>query len=200
MIREINYDHLFESQKQYRLLLDCMAKPGVIANIDADINAPDGLNKTSALVGFALLNSDVTFCNILNQEALDTYFIINTSASPAESDVADFIFVNGDNPDTEKVSVAKIGLPAYPESGAFIIIDVNQISASPLQGGIQLTLEGPGVKDTKDIYVEGLSTELLEAILERNIEYPLGVDTIITDKNGAVCCIPRSNKFKYQEL
>ncbi|MEM1002998.1 MAG: phosphonate C-P lyase system protein PhnH [Bacteroidota bacterium] len=200
MIRETNYDHLFESQKQYRLLLDCMAKPGVIANLDADINVPDGLNKTSALVGFALLNSDVSFCNTINQEVLDTYFIINTSASPAESDVADFIFVNGEKPDVKKVSMAKIGLPAYPESGAFIIIDVKQISDSPLQDGVKLMLEGPGVKDTKDIYVGGISTELLEVILERNIEYPLGVDTIITDKNGAVCCIPRSNKFKYQEL
>ena len=200
MIRETNYDHLFESQKQYRLLLDCMANPGVIANLDADINVPDGLNKTSALVGFALLNSDVSFCNTINQEVLDTYFIINTSASPAESDVADFIFVNGEKPDVKKVSMAKIGLPAYPESGAFIIIDVKQISDSPLQDGVKLMLEGPGVKDTKDIYVGGISTELLEVILERNIEYPLGVDTIITDKNGAVCCIPRSNKFKYQEL
>ena len=199
MIRETNYDHLFESQKQYRLLLDCMAKPGVIANLDADINVPDGLNKTSALVGFALLNSDVSFCNTINQEVLDTYFIINTSATPAESDVADFIFVNGEKPDVKKVSMAKIGLPAYPELGAFVIIDVKQISASPLQGGVKLMLEGPGVKDTKDIYVGGISIELLEVILERNIEYPLGVDTIITDKSGAVFCIPRSNKFKYQE-
>ena len=200
MIRETNYDHLFESQKQYRLLLDCMAKPGVIAKLDSDINVPDGLNKASALVAFALLNSDVCFCNTMNQEALNAYFITNTSASPAESDVADFIFVNGAKPDVKKVSVAKMGLPAYPESGAFIIIDVKQISDSPLQDGVKLMLEGPGVKDTKDIYVGGISTELLEVILERNIEYPLGVDTIITDKNGAVCCIPRSNKFKYQEL
>ena len=199
MIRETNYDHLFESQKQYRLLLDCMAKPGVIAKLDSDINVPDGLNKASALVAFALLNSDVCFCNTMNQEALNAYFITNTSASPAESDVADFIFVNGAKPDVKKVSVAKIGLPAYPESGAFIIIDADQISESPLQDAIKFVLAGPGVKETKDIYVVGISTALLEAILERNVEYPLGVDTIITDKSGAVFCMPRSNKFKYQE-
>lgn len=200
MIREINYDHLFESQKQYRTILDCMAKPGIIATLDSDITVPNEINKASALVGFALMNSDVTFNNSYSQEEdINSYFLLNTSSAPAEANEADFIYISGTNNNTNAIDVAKEGLPEYPEHGAFVIIDTNKISETTLENGIKITLDGPGVKNTKDVYIDGLSTEILEALAEKNIEYPLGVDTIFTDKEGAILCMPRSNKFKYSE-
>lgn len=201
MIREINYDHLFESQKQYRTILDCMAKPGILATLNADINVPSEINKASVLVGFALMNSDVTFNNSYNQEEeINSYLFLNTSSSPAEASEADFIFISGTHKNTNAIDNAKQGLPEYPEHGAFVIIDTNKISETTLENGLKITLEGPGVKNTKEVYVEGLSSEILEALAEKNIEYPLGVDTIFTDKEGTILCMPRSNKFKYSEL
>lgn len=199
MIRETNYDHLFESQKQYRIILDCMSKPGVIANLDSDINVPNEMNKASALVGFALMNSDVTFYNSFDKEEINSYFLINTSSSPAEADQADFMFLSGNQKDVQAINEAKYGLPEYPERSVFIIVDTNSISEKPLETGIKITLDGPGVNGTKDIYVTGLSGVILDAISEKNIEYPLGVDTIFTDKEGTIFCLPRSNKFNYSE-
>lgn len=200
MIRETHYDHLFESQKQFRLLLDCMSKPGLVANLDSPIKVPDGLNKASALVGFALLNGDVTFCATVNEEHLNSYFIVNTLAKPADADQVDFIFLNGEQPDLAVLNAAKTGLPEYPENGASIVIDVQSISTDTIEGGTELTLEGPGVDGQKTVYLQGLSASLLDALQELNIEYPLGVDTFFTDKNGTVMCLPRSNKFKFQEV
>ncbi|MFV0248101.1 MAG: phosphonate C-P lyase system protein PhnH [Tenacibaculum sp.] len=201
MIREINYDHLFESQKQYRTILYCMANPGVIAILDADINVPNEVNKASALVGFALMNSDVSFNNSYSQEdEINYYFLLNTSSSPTEVHKADFIFISGTRENTNVIDQAKSGLPEYPEHGAFIIIDTKKISETALKNGIKITLDGPGVKNTKDVYVDGLSTEILTALTKKNLEYPLGVDAIFTDKEGTILCIPRSNKFKYSEL
>lgn len=201
MIREINYDHLFQSQKQYRMLLDCMAKPGVIAILDADITMPTAINKASVLIGFALMNSDVTFYNNYDQEEeINKYFLLNTSSSPTELSKADFIFVSGKQENINVIDNAKSGLPEYPELGAFVVIDVDHISETLLDGKVKITLEGPGVKNTKDIYLAGISITILEALTEKNIEYPLGVDIIFTDKQGAVLCIPRSNKFKYSKI
>ena len=201
MIREINYDHLFQSQKQYRTLLDCMAKPGVIAVLDADITTPTAINKASVLIGFALLNSDVTFYNDYNQkEEINSYFLLNTSSAPAEVSNADFIFISGKQENTNAIDNAKSGLPEYPEQGAFVVIDVDTIADTLLDSGVVITLEGPGVKDTIEIYVAGISIAILEAVAEKNIEYPLGVDTIFADKQGAIFCIPRSNKFKYSKI
>lgn len=199
MIREINYDHLFESQRQYRTILDCMAKPGILATLDANINVPNNINKASALIAFALMNSDVTFNNSYTQE-IDTYFLLNTSSSPAEANQADFIFISGTQENTSPIDKAKSGLPEYPEHGAFVVIDTEKISETTLENGMKLTLEGPGVETTKELYIKGLSTEILEALTEKNIEYPLGVDTIFTDKEGVMFCMPRSNKFNYSQL
>jgi len=200
MIREINYDHLFESQKQYRIILDCMAKPGIIAVLDADINTPNEINKASVLVGFALMNSDVTFNNSYTlKEEINSYFLLNTSSSPAEADQADFIFISGTQENTDVIEQAKLGLPEYPEHGAFVVVDTTKISKTILENGVKITLEGPGIKDAENVYIEGLSTTILDALAEKNIEYPLGVDVIFTDKQGAILCMPRSNKFKYSE-
>lgn len=200
MIREINYDHLFESQKQYRIILDCMAKPGTIAVLDADINTPNEINKASVLVGFALMNSDVTFNNSYTlKEEINSYFLLNTSSSPVEADHADFIFISGTQENTDVIEQAKLGLPEYPEHGAFVVIDTTKISKTILENGVKITLEGSGVKDTENVYIEGLSTTILDALAGKNIEYPLGVDVIFTDKQGAILCMPRSNKFKYSE-
>ncbi|GAB1857640.1 phosphonate C-P lyase system protein PhnH [Flavobacteriaceae bacterium MHTCC 0001] len=201
MIRETHYDHLFESQKQYRTILDCMSKPGITAMLDADINVPNEINKASVLVGFALMNSDVTFNNSYAQEEeINTYLLLNTSSSPAEAHQADFIFISGVQENTEAIDQAKSGLPEYPEHAAFVVVDTTKISENVLNKGVKITLEGPGVKHTKDVYMEGLSTTILDAIAEKNIEYPLGVDIIFTDKEGTILCMPRSNKFKYSEL
>lgn len=201
MIRETNYDHLFESQKQYRTILDCMSKPGITAILDADISVPKEINKASVLVGFALMNSEVTFNNSFTQEKeINSYFLLNTMSSPSEAYEADFIFISGTEDNIKFIDLAKVGLPEYPELGAFVIIDTVKISEIPLKNGLKITLEGPGVKTTKDIYIEELPVTVLDALAKKNIEYPLGVDVIFTDKNGTILCMPRSNKFKYSEL
>lgn len=200
MIRETNYDHLFESQKQYRTILDCMSKPGTLAILDADINGPKEINKASILVGFALLNNDVTFYNSHTQkEEINTYLSLNTASSFSEIKEADFIFTSGLESNISAIDQAKSGLPEYPEHGAFLIIDTAKISEKALENGFKITLKGPGVKNTKDIFIEGLSQETLDALAEKNIEYPLGVDIIFTDLKGVILCIPRSNKFKYSK-
>lgn len=201
MIRETNYDHLFESQTQYRTLLDAMAKPGTIIKLESDIQPPTGIHTASALVGFILMNSDVTFhVAHIEMSELNTYFIVNTSSSPAEADTADFIYISGAQENKETIARAKWGEPEYPELGAFVIIDVDHIAAEAFPKGKKITLSGPGVLDHKTIYIDNLNDVLLSAIQEKNIEFPLGIDVIIADRAGHVVCIPRSNKINHQEI
>lgn len=200
MIRETTYDHLHESQTQYRMILDAMSKPGVIHTLSSQITPPAPMLPASAIVGMVLMNSDVTFFQCFDSLDVENYFIINTAASPSPVDEADFIFMSGLSPNGESIDLAKPGFPEYPEHGAFIVIDTMEISEAPSDIGVKLNLKGPGVKGEKEVYIVGLSTLLLDSILDKNQEYPLGVDTILTDKNGHILCIPRSNSFTYQAL
>jgi alpha-D-ribose 1-methylphosphonate 5-triphosphate synthase subunit PhnH len=196
MIRELTYDPVFDAQTHFRLLMDSMARPGKLNVLNGvTIDPPALLNPASALVGLSLLNTDVSYYAAENADGIADYFVTNTASRPALVDVADFIFLRG-NQDSETLIEAKIGTLSYPETNAFVVIDVETISAEPMPDSLALTLTGPGVKGETTVFVRGLNPDLLRTIRNKNAEYPLGLDTILTDSTGQICCIPRSNQFR----
>jgi alpha-D-ribose 1-methylphosphonate 5-triphosphate synthase subunit PhnH len=195
MIRELTYDPVFDAQMHFRLLMDSMARPGKRNTLNSvTIAPPASLNPASALTGLALLNADVTYFAAQNADEITDYFVTNTASRPASIDEADFVFLPG-NHDAEFLQEAKIGTLSYPETNAFVVIDVEIISDEPITDALPITLVGPGVKGQITVFIRGLNPDLLLAIREKNAEYPLGLDTILTDRNDQILCIPRSNQF-----
>ncbi len=195
MIRELTYDPVFDAQTHFRLLMDSMARPGKLNVLNGVMIAPPAsLNPASALVGLALLNADVTYYATENAGVIADYFVTNTASRPAPVDVADFVFLPG-NQASETLTEAKIGTLSYPETNAFVVIDVETISAEPTPDSVPITLAGPGVNGETRVFVRGLNPDLLLTIRQKNVEYPLGLDTILTGKDNKICCIPRSNQF-----
>jgi len=76
-------------------------------------------------------------------------------------------------------------------------------SPGPLAGALRLTFEGPGVDGTTVLFVRGLNPDLLLALLARNAEFPMGIDTLLTFKNesGAPCVIgiPRTTRVSWEQ-
>lgn len=195
MIRELTYDPVFDAQTHFRLLMDSMARPGKLNTLNGvTITPPTSLNPASALVGLALLNADVTYYAAENAAVIADYFVTNTTSHPAPVELADFVFLRG-NQASEALEDAKVGTLSYPETNAFVVIDVETISPEPMPDSLALTLIGPGVKGETTVFVRGLNPDLLLTIRQKNAEYPLGLDTILTDSTGQICCIPRSNQF-----
>lgn len=201
MIRETAYDEVFDAQAHFRLIMDSMARPGKINVLNGvSINPPAALNRASAVVGLALLNADVSYyvSEHADPTGVAAYFVVNTSSQAASADEADFLFLTGtENPD--QLDQAKTGTLAYPDTSAFVVIDVTAISSTP-RPGLMLTLAGPGVNGSKTVFVDGLNSDLLDTLSQKNAEYPLGVDTILTDANDQIICIPRSVRIKYESV
>jgi alpha-D-ribose 1-methylphosphonate 5-triphosphate synthase subunit PhnH len=198
MIRETNYDQIHDAQKHFRLIMDAFARPGKIIQLnDITINSPDNLNTASALVGLGLLNNDVKFFSSKNQEEINNFFLMNCSSYSTSPDKAEFIFLDG-NSSTEYIEKALEGEPEYPENGASIIIDLESISATPVSGAVKLNLQGPGVDGQSTVYLKNISIDILKCLQEKNNEFPLGVDTILTDTDGNLIAIPRSSKISWQ--
>lgn len=197
MIREINYNEVFDAQIHFRTILDCMSRPGKVNHIgEIKIQTPAEWHPASALVAFALLNRDVTFYANNNSQIIAEYLTVNTSANPTAVNKADFVFINGlDN--GEVLLNTNIGVLEYPEKSATVIIDVENIYDVPKDQTHEIILQGPGVETEKRVYVRNISSSILEALKEQNSEYPLGVDVILTDREGNIMCIPRSNNFSW---
>lgn len=198
METELNYDIVFDAQQHFRLLLDSMSRPGKINTFaPLEILPPDGLNQAAALTGFALLNPDVTyFIAGHNSNDIATYLLINTSAQQAVAEEADYIFLP-ESHDAAGIEFIRTGTPTYPEDSATIIAAAAALSQNPFEGAIKLTLKGPGVNGEAEVFVSGISEQLLAFVKEQNSEYPLGTDLIITGRDNHILCIPRSNKFSY---
>lgn len=199
MQSEILYDEIFDAQEHFRLILDSMARPGKINVIpDLNIQPTDGINKASALIGFALLNTDASFCAIGElSESIAAYINLHTAADIVALQKADFVFVNGNQSDAF-IADLKNGTLPYPEDSATIVLDVFNISIDETADSLQLNLKGPGIKTVETVYVTGLNHAILDAVKEQNFEFPLGIDLILTDKENNMICIPRSNDFKYE--
>ena len=200
MQTEINYDIVFDAQQHFRLLLDSMSRPGKINSFPViDILPPEGLSQAAALVGFALLNSDVT-CFIAGDKVNDVsgYFLVNTGTQHAEISMADYIFLP-ENYYADDLSEARIGVPTYPEDSATLVALAGHVDEHPFEGSWQITLKGPGVNGESIVYVSGINPLLLDFIKEQNSEYPLGLDLIIADRGNQILCIPRSNTISFSQ-
>lgn len=197
MIKEISYNSIFDSQRHFRTILDAMARPGTIHRIkDQQINPPDDLHRVSAYIGFALLNAEVTFYIDGVRKQIAYYFTINTFSRESLCSEANFLFLTGSS-STDIIDTAKSGNLLYPERGATLVIDIDTVSSVPLVHGHGLTLQGPGVENEISFFIEGISLSLIAAIKEKNEEFPLGVDVILTDRHNDFVCIPRSSKISF---
>ncbi len=202
MLRETVYNEIFDSQRHFRTILDSMSRPGKLNRFaPIPLTPPAGLAKPAAYVGLALLNADVSFhAELLGPEAV-AYLRVNTHAQAAAPGLADFFFVRGsDGGAAALIAEAKLGLPAYPETGATFVFQVSRLGKSSNIGGLQLELTGPGIETREIIFVEGLNPDLITAIKTRNVEFPLGLDAMFVSEDESIMCLPRTTRVLVTNL
>jgi alpha-D-ribose 1-methylphosphonate 5-triphosphate synthase subunit PhnH len=197
MVKTTPYDPVFDSQRHFRVILDCMARPGKISKLeDVPLNVPTGITLPAALIGFALLNESTTFWIHPSVSEAILYFKIETGSQPTTLDKAEFLF-GAVGMDTSWVQKASTGAAEYPETGSTLIAEVGEISTEPLNETMALRLEGPGIDQRKTLYVSGIGTNFWQALHEKNENYPLGLDTILVTKSGYIACLPRSTRLDW---
>lgn len=195
MLKEIQYDVIHDSQKQYRIILDSFAQPGIVNYFEKeDLNPPKPANKAMANIAMALLNSDTSVFVDSYFKSFSDYLQLNTSVPNTNVNEAEFIFLHG-NSSTDYISNCNKGELLYPEKGATIIILVDSLN-SDTKDCINLILKGPGIKTERHLHISGISPQIIDAIKEANASFPLGNEIIITDKNNGFVAIPRSSKIE----
>lgn len=202
MVRETRYDEVFDAQKHFRSMLDCMARPGKVNRLDAaDIAPPGSLNRASALAAFALLDASTTFDVVHMERGESAYITANTNARRSAKEQANFIFARGDEPGGMLDGV-NCGTLTWPDAAATLILQVNTAARAPLPDSLKLTLQGPGVEGQIILFVRGLSPDLLLALEARNAEFPMGLDSFLTftDKDDLPCitALPRTTKVAWE--
>lgn len=182
-------ESLFLTQKTFRLLLQAMSNPGKIYSL--------GFELESGFISVVqtLLDHEVTF-NVVGHRTKEwTQTIIQTTGSkPVNIENADFVLILSDYSDGE-ILRARRGSLEYPDTGATVIYSINSLSSMD-NGGVRVTLKGPGINGKISLFMEGIKKDEFYNLKEINSEYPLGVDSIFIDSDNMIMCIPRSTHIE----
>lgn len=192
-------DLIHDIQKAYRKLIDSQSRPGLISDLKDEAGKIDirtGCLNASAVLVQMLFDTEVKF-KVYSQNETEVTKLINqlTYAKAAEASEADFIFILLDARETDLREAMKQAYPGNlldPHKSATIIIEVDELTNDS-----QLILNGPGIEKERHVAVKTkwLETDWVELRAEKNTEYPLGIDIILTDRYDKVLCIPRTTKI-----
>jgi alpha-D-ribose 1-methylphosphonate 5-triphosphate synthase subunit PhnH len=211
-MRDTAFDVTFDSQIIFRSLLDAMARPGSIVVLpDINITSP-AMNRYPLLLLMTLLDHEVSFCVLghsdanvnanTNRLAVAEYLGSNTGSNESTLRDADFILVC-EGSSHGLIHRVKQGTLEYPDESATVVYDVGSIGDREYDGNddnghdeyMRLELSGPGIAGKCMIAISGMEPAEIEDVLAvRN--YPLGIDAILSDRNGNIACIPRSTNVR----
>jgi alpha-D-ribose 1-methylphosphonate 5-triphosphate synthase subunit PhnH len=202
------FDMVHGTQRIFRKLLDCMARPGEIQSISeeiAPIEAMEGFPCSLQGIAFTLIDREVQFHVLANHsETIKRALEWKTYSKFSSILSADYIFIS--HPENVKniaefMQHIKKGTLSDPHDSATVVLCVEGISNTNIHSSsLKLTMSGPGIASNKTVYIRGLSAKWIE---ERNIatgEFPLGIDLILTTNEGDIMAVPRTTLLESEEL
>ncbi|MCX7821452.1 MAG: phosphonate C-P lyase system protein PhnH [Brevinematales bacterium] len=183
------FDEIFITQQTFRTLMNAMANPGKFYNLKND----DSFS-TLQKVCLTLLDNEVNFSIVGEKlkENLIEQIISLTNSNYTNIEEADYIIVCGGANENILKNI-KIGSLEEPEKGVTLIYDVQDIEKEP---SFNIKISGPGIKNSNEISIKGITRQELERIEKINLNFPLGIDIIFCYKND-VMCIPRSTRIEF---
>jgi alpha-D-ribose 1-methylphosphonate 5-triphosphate synthase subunit PhnH len=185
---------VFESQSVFRMLMDGMARPGLIRTVDPDIGQPEPLGGAAGAIALTLCDHEtpVWLSAGLSKSAVSGWIGFHTGAPlTREKTEARFAFVEaGSTP--ASFGVFSLGTQEYPDRSTTLVIEV-----AALGQGRPLTLTGPGIPHAKTIAVDGLPDVFQRLWSDNRALFPRGVDVVLTAGKNLLC-LPRTTKLAMQ--
>lgn len=194
-------DRVHDTQEIFRMILDCMAKPGTISELSSIVEPLServGCSPAMFSQAITLLDGEVSFHIIgENNARVESYFSSLTFSKEAPLSEANYIFILKDAaPEKIQEVFRKVdkGTLENPDQSATILIEVERLSNNR-----QLVFTGPGIQKSAHAEIAGYE-HWLAVRAEKNREYPLGVDLILMDSNSKLMCIPRTTRIEKLEV
>lgn len=174
-------DH-FASQSIFRVLLETLSRPGLVAQL-----VPTELGALALALALGDVHTDIAVCA---SEETQQEIVWATGATLTSLDRAELVACC-EGVDAASIRALRRGTAVAPELGAKIAINCHALHADE-DGELTLTLSGPGVDGTRTLGIDGLARDVVDAIIEVNAHFPAGVDVWLTDERGRVAALPRS--------
>jgi alpha-D-ribose 1-methylphosphonate 5-triphosphate synthase subunit PhnH len=169
-----------------------MAHPGKVG----EVTLHEHCGRFGAAISLlaSVLDHEVTFAVIPSEESVTETVLRYTGSRSADLDQADYL-LGFDNGRSLALQAAKLGSFEYPDQNGTVLLQVDNIST--VRGpGLELTLAGPGIRDTVSLWVSGLTAAEVGILTKRNSAVPLGIDAVLVTPRGQIACVPRYTRLE----
>lgn len=186
-------DPVFDGQAVFRQVMNALARPGKRAAFDGLTEPPAPLLATAGSIAATLFDHDtkIWLDPVLSRnESVAGWLTFNTSAPITRHTLdADFAVVADCRAMPSLESFAQ-GTQEYPDRSTTLIVQIDA-----LEGGRELRLTGPGIKDAEIIAPQGLPDHFVDQWAGNRTRFPRGVDVILAAGEGIIG-LPRTVKIE----
>jgi alpha-D-ribose 1-methylphosphonate 5-triphosphate synthase subunit PhnH len=182
-------DPVLASQAVFRTVMEAMARPGQIAEIDVALAPPAPLGIAAAALALTLLDFETPLWldpMLAAAPEVDGWLKFHTGA-PRAADPASAAFAFVAKP-AAMPSFEAFGLGSieYPDRSTTLILEVETLTE-----GDGFRLSGPGIKGSRSLSVTPLPADFPERMAENRALFPRGVDLVLTC-GRRLAALPRS--------
>ena len=179
-------DPVFGSQRVFRTILDAFSAPGNHFELPNNLGgAPSYFPSAAATLLLTLADYETPVYLSKDQPETRHWLSFHTGA-PAALTPAEASFAVIDAASGPHLADFNPGEDRYPDTSTTVII-----LCEALEGGLSVTLKGPGIKGHTEFSPLGIDASLWRQIAENNAMFPLGVDLIFV-AGSKLAGLPRS--------
>ena len=184
-------DPVFGSQIVFRTVLDALSAPGKIFNLSDNLaGTPAKLPPAAAALLLTLADYETPVWLQSEDQETRRWLAFHTSAPKASTpSEARFAVIDG-AASTTQLGDFNLGEDRYPDTSTTVLV-----LCDALEGGLPVTLTGPGIKGSTRFAPQGLEASLWRDIADNNAMYPLGVDLIFV-AGSQLAGLPRSTQIE----
>ncbi|MBU2645795.1 MAG: phosphonate C-P lyase system protein PhnH [bacterium] len=198
-LKESRFDFVHDSQKTFRTLMMALAFPGKIFHLPVLPLSFSVAEVHCVLQPFlTLLDLETSFAIVADDprmlDEITRYIELNTNCPLAPCQEADFILCLGTSL-YNRFPELKKGRLSSPDNSATVFYLVDRIEEAQFLGSTRLSLAGPGIRTTRNVFISGLDEMEISTWAEQKNDYPLGIDIYLTSRSGDLIGIPRAVKF-----
>lgn len=186
---------VLDAQAVFRDIMDAMARPGQIRNLNVAVAAPAPFSPAQAAIALCLADHDtpVWLSRAFHGGAVPGWIGFHCGATVTQA-MADarFAFLSCGEalPDFSGFAA---GTQEYPDRSATLVIEL-----PALEGGTQLVARGPGINGECMIAPAGLPADFVRRWGANRALFPRGLDLILTC-GEALFCLPRTTEIQAME-
>lgn len=177
-----------ESQQAFRAMMNAMAQPGAVVDVDAGFAPPAPLNAAAATLLLTLADFETKVWSDTGVDVTAAQFLrFHTGARLIdEPALADFALVTDPRNPPALDSFAQ-GTPDYPDRSATLIMQVEAF-------GRDWRLTGPGIDGQTRFSAAPMPEDFVKQWRDNHARFPRGVDIIFAG-NGQIAALPRSTEI-----